>query len=174
MEITYEKYFLEYRKSSEVLETFKSAYDNYVLDKAAKFGINKDLDKYVKGFELAFYHHGELIWEPIIFNVNTGKKNVEYEKMGFTDEADLKKYLNNKHHPYKVLETFCLFFHDGKKMHEFLFNSASHYPEQRIYNIEAISEISAKLNEVFFIKPFADQLELDLSEKIDKKHKPKI
>jgi hypothetical protein len=174
MEITHEKYFLEYRKSAEVLEAFKSAYDTYVLDKTTKFGLDKDMNKYVKGFELAFYHHGELIWEPIIFNIETGKKKVEYEKMGLTDEVSLTKYLNNKHNAYKVLETFCLFFHDGKQNHEFLFNSATHYPQKIIYDAQAVSDISAKLNEAFFIKPFADQLELDLGEKIDKKHKPKI
>lgn len=174
MEITHEKYFLEYRKSAEVIEAFKSAYDTYVLDKTVKFGMDKKMNKYVKGFELAYYHHGELMWEPIIFNIDTGKKTVDYNQMGLTDEVSLKKYLTNKHNPYKVLETFCLFFHDSKQTHEFLFNSAKHYPEIKHYDSDAVIAISAKLNEAFFIKPFADQLELDLGEKTDHRHKPKI
>lgn len=119
MEIKYESYFLEHKKSHQVLELFKCAYDTYVLDKTTKFGLDSDMNKYVKGFELAFYHHGDLIWEPIILNIETGKKTVEYEKMGLHDELSINKYLKNKINPYKVLETFCFSFMMANKLMNF-------------------------------------------------------
>lgn len=172
MEFKHESYFLEKRKP-EIIESFKAVYDIYAEEKSIN-SFEKDGEKYVKGFNIAYYHHGGLIWEPIIFDIKTGNIEIEYSKMGLNDSESINKYIKDKNNPYKVLETFCLVFYDGVEKYEFLFNSATHYKEIRLFNKDTRQEVSNKLNEAFFIKPLVHQLELDLQEKSFKNTKPKI
>lgn len=168
MQFDNEKFFLEDKKSLEKLSLFKKDYENYLKEPSKVFK-NKDWEKCLKGFIVAYYHHYGLVYEPIIFNIDKGIHVVDYDKMNLYTDQDKQKYNKFKKNPYIVLENFCFIFHDGKQKQEFFFEDKKH-----IYNQENKEIFLSKLKELFFIKPFSEQLELDLQEKVEPKRSHKI